>query len=87
MKSNIIEQFNQLPADLQEKAIKYIDSLLTQKELQRKKKPKLDWAGGLKEHRNEYTAVELQEKVSDWIVESALSKPTQKRKEPAEVLK
>ena len=87
MKSNIIEQFNQLPADLQEKGIKYIDSLLTQKELQRKKSPKLGWAGGLRELRDEYTAVELQEKVSDWIVESALSKPTQKRKEPAEVLK
>ena len=87
MKSNIIEQFNQLPADLQEKAIKYIDSLLTQKELQRKKKPKLDWAGGLKEHRNEHTSFELQEKASDWIVESALGKPIKKQREPAEVLK
>ena len=48
MKSNFVEKSNQLPADLQEKAIKYIDSLLTQKELQRKKKPKLDWAGGLR---------------------------------------
>ena len=49
--------------------------------------PKFDWAGGLEEFRDEYTSVELQEKALDWIVESALSKPTQKRKEPAEVLK
>ena len=87
MKSNIIEKFNQLPADLQEKAIRYIDSLLTQKELWRQKKPKLDWAGGLKELRGGYTSVELQEKVSDWIVASALGKLTKKRKEPTEVLK
>ena len=87
MKSNFVEKFDQLPADLQEKAIKYIDSLLTQKELQRKKKPKLDWAGGLKEHRNEHTSFELQEKASDWIVELALSKPIQKQNEPHEVRK
>ena len=87
MKFNIVEKFNQLPPDRKEKAIDFIDPLLIQKEFRRQKKPKLDWAGGLEELRNEYTAVELQEKVSDWIVESALSKPTQKRKEPAEVLK
>ena len=74
MKSNVVEKFNQ-------------DSPLVAKESPGKKKPKLDWAGGLKELRNEHMSFELQEKVSDWIVESALSKPTQKRKEPAEVLK
>ena len=72
MKSNIVEKFNQLPPDLQEKAIKYIDSLLTQKELRRKKKKKFDWAGGLKEFRDDYTSVELQEKALDWIVEMVL---------------
>ena len=87
MKFNIVEKFNQLPPDLQEKAIRYIDSLLTQKELRRKKKPKFDWAGGLEDFQDEYTSVELQEKASDWIVESALGKLTKKRKEPAEVLK
>lgn len=48
--------------------------------------PKFSWMGGLKELRDEYTSVELQEKVSDWIVESALGKPAKKRKEPAEVV-
>ena len=32
----------------------------------RKKKPKLDWFGGLKEYRDQYTAVELQKKTLDW---------------------
>ena len=66
MKTNIVEKFNQLPPDLQEKVIKYIDSLLTQKELRQKKKLKLDWVGGLKEYRDQYTALELQKKALDW---------------------
>jgi hypothetical protein len=28
----------------------------------RKKKPKLDWVGGLKEYRDQYTALELEKK-------------------------
>ena len=74
MKSNVVEKFNQ-------------DSPLVAKESPGKKKPRFNWLGGLEEFRDDYTSVELQEKASDWIVESALSKPTQKRKEPAEALK
>ena len=70
MKSNIVEKFNQLPPDLQEKVIKYIDSLLAKKELRRKKKLKLDWVGGLKEYRDQYTALELQKEAVDWMDES-----------------
>ena len=70
MKDNIVEKFDQLPPDLQKKAIKYIDSLLAQKELRRKKKPKLDWVGGLKEYRDRYTALELQKEALNWMVES-----------------
>ena len=33
--------------------------------------PKFTWIGGLKEFRGEYTSVQLQEKASDWMVESA----------------
>ena len=73
MKANIIEKFNQLPPDLQEKVIKYIDSLLTQKGLRRNKKPKLDWVGGLKEYRDQYTALELQKEAVDWRDESTLN--------------
>ena len=70
MKSNIVEKFNQLPPDLQEKMIRFIDSLLAKKELRRKKKLKLDWVGGLKEYRDQYTALELQKEAVDWMDES-----------------
>lgn len=32
----------------------------------RKKKPKLDWVGGLEEFRDQYTALELQKKALEW---------------------
>ncbi len=38
----------------------------TRQDSQRKKKPKLDWIGGLKEYRDQYTALELQKKALDW---------------------
>ena len=87
MKANIVEKFNQLPPDLQEKVIEYIDSLLAQRELQQKKKPKLDWVGGLKEYRDQYTALELQKEAVDWWERSALDHMDQKRKEPVKGLK
>ncbi len=52
MKSNIVEKFNQLPPDLHEEV----------KVSKRKKELKLDWAGSLKEFRDQYTALELQKK-------------------------
>ena len=74
MKSNIVEKFNQ-------------DSSSTEKGFRRRKKPKFDWAGGLKELRDEYTSVELQEKASEWRVESVLRKLAKNRKKGQEVLK
>ena len=73
MKANIVEKFDQLPPDLQEKAIKYINSLITQKRLRRKRKLKLDWVGGLTEYRDWYTALELQKAAVDWMDKSTRS--------------
>ena len=60
MKSNIVEKFNQLSPGLHEDV----------KVSKRKKKLKLDWAGGLKEFRDQYTALELQKEAIDWMDES-----------------
>jgi hypothetical protein len=32
----------------------------------KKKKPTLDWVGGLREYRYQYTALELQRKALEW---------------------
>ena len=74
MEPNIVKKFNQLPPDLRKEVVNFIDFLLTQKVSKRKKKLKLDWAGGLKEYRDQYTALELQKKALDWWVESTCNK-------------
>lgn len=59
-------KLKQLPEDLQEEVVDFIDFLLTKKVSKRTRKPKLDWIGGLKEFRGQYTALELQKKALDW---------------------
>ena len=71
MKSNVVEKFDQ-------------GSPLAKKKVRGEKKPTFDWVGGLKEFRDEYTSVELQEKASEWRVESALRKLAKNRKEAEE---
>ena len=38
----------------------------SKKDSKRKRKPKLDWIGGLKEFRDQYTALELEKKALEW---------------------
>ena len=66
MESTIVEKIRQLPPELQKEVIHFIDSLLMPKKSKREKRPKLEWIGGLKAYRNQYTALELQKKASDW---------------------
>ncbi len=62
----IEEKVKQLPPDLQNEVSNFIDSLLKKRASRRKKKPKLEWIGGLREYRDRFTSVELQKKASEW---------------------
>ena len=66
MESVVVEKIKQLPPDFHEEVIDFIDFLLIQKVSKRKKRPKLDWIGGLNEYGEQYTALELQKKALDW---------------------
>ena len=66
MESIIIEKIKELPPELQEEVIHFIDFLRTKKSSKRKKKPSLEWVGGLKAYRDQFTALELEKKASDW---------------------
>jgi len=66
MESMVEKKIKQLPPELHEEVVNFIDFLLTKKVSKRKKKPKLDWIGGLKEYRDQYTALELQKKALEW---------------------
>lgn len=63
----IEQKFIKLPHDLQQEVIDFIDFLFTKKVLKKSKKPKLDWIGGLKEYRDQFTSLELQKKAWEWI--------------------
>ncbi len=66
MESTIIEKIRELPPELQEEVINFIDFLRAKKSSKPKKKPNLEWIGGLKAYRDQFTALELQKKASDW---------------------
>jgi len=66
MQLTIEQKLKQLPPNLYEEVIDFIDFLIAKKVSTRKKKPKLDWVGGLKEYRHQYTSLELQKKALEW---------------------
>lgn len=73
MKSNIVEKCSQ-------------DSYSMEKEIAQPKKLKFSWIGGLAEFQRDYTSVELQEKASEWWVDSALRILAKNRKKGREEL-
>ncbi len=59
-------KIRQLPPHLQAEVVDFIDFLLVKTKSTGKKRPKLHWIGGLKQYRNQYSALELQEMASKW---------------------
>ncbi len=63
---SIENKFKQLPPDLQQEVIDFIEFLFIRRVLKECKKPQLQWVGGLKEFREEFSALELQKKAMEW---------------------
>ena len=68
MKS-IEEKIKELPADLLPEVEEYIEALMAKRIHSKRVKPTFNWAGALKNMRNEYTSVELQHRASGWRAE------------------
>nr|HDM58988.1 DUF2281 domain-containing protein [Bacillota bacterium] len=60
------EVVKELPPDLQEEVRDFANFLLQKRAARPRRKPKFDWARGLKELRDKYTSVELQHRASEW---------------------
>jgi len=59
------EKIKALPPEFQKEVEEFVDFLLERsKKLGRKLRQ--DWAGALKEYRNQYTSLELQKKALEW---------------------
>lgn len=60
------ELIKKLPPELQKEVEDFIRFLLEKQKKKQRRKLKMDWAGGLKEYRNQYTSLELQKKALEW---------------------
>lgn len=62
----IQELLKALPPDLQREAEDYIRFLLEKRAKKSGKRLRQDWAGALKDFREQYTSLELQKKALEW---------------------
>jgi len=61
----------ELPPDLRQEVLDFARYLLSKRKRTKRKKLKMDWAGALREYRDQYTSLELQKKALEWRIESA----------------
>lgn len=62
---NLKGLIEKLPPELSQEVSDFIEFLL-KKRARSKGKLKLDWAGGLREFRDQFTSLELQKKALEW---------------------
>jgi len=62
----LYELLNELPPDARQEVEDFAEFLLQKKRSKKQDKLRMDWAGGLKEFKNKYSALELQQKALEW---------------------
>ena len=60
------ELVEQLPPELEDEVRDFIEFLLEKKAEKRGRKLRQDWAGALRDYRDQYTSLELQKKSLEW---------------------
>jgi Protein of unknown function (DUF2281) len=65
---NLEEKIHELPSELQQEVEDFVEFLLEKRHKRPRGKPRFDWAGALKDLRDQYTSVELQHKISEWRI-------------------
>ena len=63
------KKINELTPDLQKEVYDFVEFLELKRASKKKNKLILNWAGGLKEFRNQFISLELQKKTLDWFIE------------------
>jgi len=62
---SLVEMIEALPPELQREVREFVTSL-AKRTLRPARRLRQDWAGALREHRDQYTALELQRKTIEW---------------------
>lgn len=57
-----------LPPELRREVEDFVDLLLEKRAAKRHAKPYFGWAGALRDLRDQYTSVELQNRISEWRI-------------------
>lgn len=60
------ELVEELPPDVQQEVRDFVEILLSKHSRTPGKKLRQDWAGALRDYRDEYSALELQKKALEW---------------------
>jgi hypothetical protein len=60
------ELVGQLPPDAQQEVRDFIEFLLEKRRKRPKYKPNFDWAGALKDLRDQSSSVQLQHQIAEW---------------------
>jgi len=60
------EMIRQLTPELQQEVADFVEFLLEKRARKRGKPLRQDWAGALREYRDQYTALDLQKKALEW---------------------
>lgn len=66
MVKSLEEMIRELPPEEQEEVREFVESILMRRARKGSRPLRQDWAGALKEHREEYNSLELQNKALDW---------------------
>ena len=64
--AGIDEMVKELPFELQREVEHFVQSLLEKHKRKRGRKLRQDWAGALRDYRDQYTSMELQKKALEW---------------------
>ncbi len=62
----IEQKIRELPLELQHEVEDFIEFLIEKRKAKSGKKLRQDWAGALRDFRDQYTSIELQKKSLDW---------------------
>jgi len=65
---NTEERIKELPPEIRREVEDFLDFLMNKRVKKVSGKPKFNWAGALRDLRNQYTSVELQHKISEWRI-------------------
>ena len=60
------DKIDRLPPHLKKEVDDFIDFLIDKYQKEKNTTLKQDWSGALKEYKNKYTSMQLQEKANEW---------------------